>query len=336
VKRSALLGLRCLLAASLLVACGSAQLDAGSDQPRGPLPIDSRNPVILANDGARDNWDGEYALTFAARGEIDLLGIIVTATLYYPDIDSNVQGWRDMVKAARDSGLQHLPDPSASIGPPLVRPANDEIDATEPNHSEGARFIIDEANARSQPLRPIVIAVGGRLTEIADAYLLDPSVAARVVVVASLGGAAADGSSAAMTVPNGDLDPWADEIVLRKFRYVQVDAFYAQEDDITADRAPELPSNSFGAWIEGKLGDILATPSAADQNSVIACALPDFALDLTRMSEASVAPPPAGASPTLAPDPTGNGWVVTRGDNAEASARFWQELTDPATFTTDH
>jgi hypothetical protein len=321
-----------LVLAGSLGACGNVELDAGSNHPDGPLPVDAHNPIILTNDGARDNWDGEFALTFAARREIELLGIIVTATPYYPDIDSNVQGWRDMVKAARDSGLANLPDPSASIGPPLVRPANGDIDATEPNRSEGAHLILDLSRTRSEPLRPIVIAAGGRLTEVADAYLLDPSVAERVVVVASLGGAAADGSSATMSVPNGDLDPWADEIVARKFRYVQVDAFYEQQDDITAERAPDLPNNAFGAWINGKLGEILATPSAADQNSIIACALPDFSLAITRMSEAAAEPPAAGASPTLAPDPSGSGWVVTRGDNLEATARLWQALQDPATF----
>ena len=311
---------------SFLAACGGSELDAGSNHLRGSLPIDARNPVILANDGARDNWDGENALTFASRGEIKLLAIVVTVSSYYPDIASNVQGWRDMVKAARDSGMSHLPDPTASVGPPLVRPASGDIDATEPNHSEGARLILDAAKTYGQSSRPVVVAVGGRLTEVADAYLLDPSVADRVVVVGSIGDAAADGSSAAMTVPNGDLDTWADEIVLRKFRYVQIDAFYPQQDDITPERAAALPDNPFSAWIKGKLGDILEMNSAADQNSIIACALPDFALDLTRMSEATSEPPAAGASPTLARDATGNAWVVTRGDNAKASSHFWQML----------
>ena len=326
----------CAVLASLLGACGNVELDAGSDQPHGVLPIDERNPIILTNDGARDNWDGEYALSFAGRGEIDLLGIIVTATSYYPDIESNVQDWRDMVKAARDSGISHLPDPSASTGAPLVRPPDGNIDATAPNYSEGAHLILDLAKQWSTPLRPIVVAVGGRLTEVADAYLLDPSVVDRVVVVASLGEVASDASSADMTVPNGDLDPWADEIVARKFRYVQVDAYYPQQSDITADRAAALPDNAFSAWINGKLDDILPIVSAADQNSIIACALPDFALSVTRMSEATADPPAAGVSPTLAPDPSGRSWVVATGNNAEASARFWQALQDPTSFAPVH
>jgi hypothetical protein len=40
-------------------------LDAGGDKPRGQLPVDDRNPIILCNDGSSDNWAGEYAMLFA-------------------------------------------------------------------------------------------------------------------------------------------------------------------------------------------------------------------------------------------------------------------------------
>jgi hypothetical protein len=262
-----------------------------------------------------------------------LLGIVVTSTGYYPDIQANVRGWRDMVNAARSSGLSNIPDPIASIGPVLVRPANGDIDATEPNRSEGAHLILDLAGERSEPLRPVVLAVGTRLTEVADAYLMDPSIVERVVVVAALGAVAADGSSASMTLPNGDIDTWADEIVLRRFRYVQVDAFYAEQGDFTAS---DLPANPFGAWIAAKIGEVHSALSSPDQISVMACALPGFALDVVRMSEASSAPPPPGMSPTLAPDPQGSAWVVTRGDTAGANARLWQDLNNPATFSVSH
>jgi hypothetical protein len=319
-------------ALSVLSACGGSILDAGSDRLHGPLPIDERNPIILANDGPHDNWDGEFAMVLASRGRINLLAIIVNTAPYYPLIEDNVQGWRDMVKAARASGMRNIPDPTTSIGPILQRPANGDVSVTEPNHSEGARLIIDAAHRLSQPLRPIVVATGGRLTDIADAYLIDPSIADLVVVVASLGQSASDGSGAVMSIPNGEIDPWADEIVLRKFRYVQVNAYYAQQGDIPSARVGELPANPFGAWMTSKLADILSTSVATDQNSIIACAFPDFALNVVRMSEASATPPPAGTSPTLSPNFVGNGWVVNRGNNALATARFWEGLKDPTTY----
>jgi hypothetical protein len=316
----------------VLSACGGSILDAGSDRLHGPLPVDERNPIILANDGPRDNWDGEFAMVLASRGKIDLLAIIVNTAPYYPLIEDNVQGWRDMVKAARASGMRNIPDPTTSVGPILQRPANSDVSVTEPNHSEGARLIIDAAHRLSQPLRPVVVATGGRLTDIADAYLIDPSIADLVVVVASLGQSAPDGSSAVMSIPNGEIDPWADEIVLRKFRYVQVNAYYAQQGDIPSARVGELPANPFGAWMTSKLADILPTPVATDQNSVIACGFPDFALNVVRMSEANAAPPPAGTSPTLSPNTGGRSWVVTRGNNTLATARFWEGLKDPMTY----
>ena len=52
-------------------------------------------------------------------------------------------------------------------------PRGGNIDSTEANRSEGARLIVDTAHRLSQPLRPIVVATGGRLTDIADAYLMD-------------------------------------------------------------------------------------------------------------------------------------------------------------------
>jgi hypothetical protein len=325
----------CAVAAMTLpLACGGGTLDAGSDHPRGPLPVDERNPILVSNDGPYDNWDGEYALTLASLGKINLVGIIVNSSINYPDIVANVQGWRDMVQAARDSGMRNIPDPTTTVdGPPLQRPADGLIDSTQPNHTEGGRLIVDAAHRLSQPLRPIVVATGGRLTEVADAYLLDPSIANEVVVVSSLGHVSSDGTTAAMDSPNGDLDPWADEIVVRKFRYVQVVAYYAQQDDIPSTMLADLPANPFRTWIASKLDKIIPSPVAAsDQNSVIACAFPDFALDIVRMSEASPTPPPAGVTPTLGQNAAGNSWIVTQGNNALTSARFWQALTDPTTY----
>jgi len=307
-------------------------LDAGSDHPHGRLPVDERNPVIVSNDGARDNWHGEFAMALASSGHLKLAGIIVNSSRGYPSLESNVQEWRDMVKAARGSGMSGIPDPTASGSTPLKRPADGNIDSTEANRSEGARLIVDTAHRLSQPLRPIVVATGGRLTDVADAYLMDATVAGQVVVVASLGEPSADGTGATMSPPNGELDPWADEIVVRKFRYVQVNAYYPQQDDIPPARIGDLPSNSFGAWMSSKLGDILPFEGAADQGSVIASALPSFATDVRRVSEPGAAPPSDGQMPALGRDEGGRAWLVVRGDNAGATARFWQALKDPATF----
>src|SRR5207302_11493619 len=132
------------------------------------------------------------------------------------------------------SGLRDIPDPTASVNSQLIMPVSGKIEDTIPNSSDGARLIVKLSAERALPYRPVVIATGGALTDIADAYLIDPTVVDRVVVVSSLG--ALDGSGAAMAMPNGEMDPWADLIVATRFRYVQVSAFYDQRADVPDSR----------------------------------------------------------------------------------------------------
>jgi hypothetical protein len=317
-------------ALALLASCGNVNLDAGSDHPHGLLPVDERNPLIVNNDGAYDNWMGEVAFALASSGHLRLAGIVIDATTNYPSLADNVQAWRSMVAAARASGMHGIPDPIASVGPTLVRPPSGDIDATAPNHSEGALFIIDTAARLSQPLRPVVVATGGSLTDLADAYLIDHGVADQVVVVSSLG--ETTGTNISVGWPNGDLDPWACEIVVSRFRYVQINTYYAQQNDVPPARVADLPANPFGAWMTAKVGDIMALHEAADQDSVFAAALPTYSLDVLRASAAAAAPPPVGQPPMLTAGTDGRVWDVTRGDNAAATAYFWQALQDPKTF----
>lgn len=123
-------------------ACGGT-LDAGWDEPRGPIPVDERDPIILCNDGAFDNWQGEHAILFANSGGPALAAIVINSAWPWTDIDENMAGWQQMVDAARASGLQGIPDPVASESPALIRPENEDIEATQPNGSEGARLIIE-------------------------------------------------------------------------------------------------------------------------------------------------------------------------------------------------
>src|SRR4051794_29846657 len=130
--------------------------DLGSSVPHGRLPVDERNPVVLLNDGADDNWQGEYAVLLANSGGPELAGIVVNTSPNWQDIGANVDGWRGLVAAARASGLRGIPDPTASIGPALVRPASGQIDDTAPNRSEGARLIVETSARLTLPYRPLV------------------------------------------------------------------------------------------------------------------------------------------------------------------------------------
>src|SRR6185369_13730662 len=73
-------------AALLTAACEGGNIDAGRDAPPlGILPVDQRNPLIVANDGATDNWSGEYAMLMANSGGPRLVGIIVNPSAYHTD-----------------------------------------------------------------------------------------------------------------------------------------------------------------------------------------------------------------------------------------------------------
>jgi hypothetical protein len=271
----------CLGAALGAAGCGGT-LDAGPDMPHGLLPVDERNPVIIDNDGWSDNWMGEYAVLLANNGGPPLAGIIASDTVYWPDGNGNATGWGKLVAAARASGLENLPDVTLSTGAPLVRPADGHVDSTTPNRSAGAKLIVDQSRLLSLPSRPLVVLGGAPLTNLADAYLMDPTVVDRVVVVAALGEYAAP--TATMNGPNGDLDAWADWIVVQRFRYVQVSAYYDQLGDVTAADLSRLPQNPLGSWMRGKQPNLFTIPNASDQIAVLSVGLPTFATAVQRAS----------------------------------------------------
>ena len=321
--------LAALAGALFTMGCGETR-NLGSTAPRGLLPVDERNPVLLANDDVYDNWQGEYSILLANGGGPKLAGIVVSTSPPWPDLDANVAGWRDLVSAARDSGIRDVPDPIASIGAPLARPASGQFEATTPNRSEGARSILDASARLSLPYRPLVVVTGGRLTDVADAYLMDPTVTERVVVVSSLGSATDSGGT--MGAPNGEMDPWADAIVSARFRFVQVSAFYDQLADVPSSRLAELPDNPLGVWIAAKQPKVWDLPQSADQVALVAVGVPSFAVAVARVSAPAAVGPGATAGPDLHADPNGNAWLVSQCASATASDRFWQVLLDPKTY----
>ncbi len=313
----------------LLMACSETR-DLGSTVSHGLLPVDERNPIVLANDGVTDNWQGEYAMLLANSGGAPLAGIIVNASGPWPDIATNIAGWHMLVDAARASGLRDIPNPIASSGPPLVVPADGQVASTAPNRSEGAHLILDTSARLSLPYRPLVVVTGGRLTDLADAYLMDPTVTERVVVVASMGSTTASGG--AMGPPNGEMDPWADFIVTGHYRFVQVSAFYDQTADVPSSEVPNLPANPFGAWVAAKQPNVWNLPQAADQVAVLAVRLSTFAIAVERVSPTGAVVGGATAGPELTADLNGPDWLVTQVSGDVAGAAFRKLLTDPATY----
>jgi hypothetical protein len=267
-------------------------------------------------------------MLLANTGGPPLAGIVVNPSPYWPDLAANVSAWNQMVAAARASGLGNIPDPTPSAGDPLVRPADGTIESTTPNNSEGGKLIVDLSARLSLPGRPLVVVTGSRLTEVADAYLIDRAVADRVVVVSSLGGAASGGS--VMGWPNGELDPWADWIVGQRFRYVQVNGYYDQLGDVAADKAANLPANAFGSWMAAKIPSVLQIPMSSDQIGVLALGIPRFVTSVDRAVVDTTGD--ATQPPPLVAKERGSVWVVSSCDAAMAADRLWKMLLDPSTF----
>jgi hypothetical protein len=286
-----------------------------------PLPLDPSVPIIVNNDGPFDNWQGEHAVLSVLEGR-QLLALIINDSWAWPDLDSNVAGWQRLVEAARADGVEGIPDPLRSEAARLERPASGMIEDTNPNRSAGAQAIVNAVLNLDANGPPLAVVTGGRLTEVADAYLIDPTIADRMVVVSSLGDFSE--GSARMTIPNGEMDPWADTIVADRLRYVQVSAFYRQRDDLPEARLPDLPGTALGAWITEKRPRLPPDLVACDQVALLAATTPGFVLGATRAFAEALVPFDEGEGPTLVGDMLGTVWLVTEIDGGLATERFWR------------
>jgi hypothetical protein len=324
-------GRTCLAAVCLALLAGAGcdgNLDAGHNTPNEHLPLDPHCPVILDNDSWSDNWAGEEAFLLANSNSITLAGVIVNASKYWPKLGPNLAGWESLVDAARQSGLRNIPDVTVGASATLKVPADRKIDSTTPLHTPGAELIVDLSRRLYLPKQPLLVITGSQLTNIADAYLIDKSVAERVIVVASLGFHLDPDSKTVMTGPNGDLDPWADWIVAQRFTYVQIAVRYDQTAEVTAADVGRLPSNAFGDWMKKKQPNLSANDVAADQLAILAAALPKFVLEVTRSAPDTSAGfnSPPGQGPPLLPDSTGDAWVVTQVEASMARKHLWEML----------
>jgi len=185
------------------------------------LPYDSSDPVIYDNDEAVDQYTDEYLLSLASLGEIQLRGMITSSPIapydvYVPrqDYERIVSDREQLVGNAKASGFANIPIQVRGPIGNLERPASGEISDTRPVGAAGSSLIVAEAR-KASPERPLVVVSGAPLTAEADAYLLDPTIAGKLVV-AWLGG-----SERNMCDYNGWADPWAAYIVLQKLRLVQ-------------------------------------------------------------------------------------------------------------------
>jgi hypothetical protein len=209
----------CVLAALWVAVAGVVQ---------GAVPYDRASSVIYDNDGAIESgFTDMYVQALASAGIIELRGLVTTCSYgeerrqppYAPLSDADqVRERQELVEKARRSGLRNLPDVSPGPSLSLTRPASGRIEDTVPQATPGSWLIVNEAR-KATPTRPLVVLMGGQATAVADAYLLDPSIADRVMVAWTAANKRSDGYVDSQEY-NASVDPWATFIVFERLRVV--------------------------------------------------------------------------------------------------------------------
>ena len=175
---------------ALLAVC-ALSLSALAQQPQGPKPqampdfgsmMKKRTPVLITNDLSGD-VDGIFALVHQLLcTSSDVKGIVGTHLGNQRAWTTNGQNTSVVDQAvARAREVMELLDMKDQI--PVVAGAEKGLESTtQPIESAGARMIIEEAH-KATPEKPLYVTVGASLTDIASAWLMDPSISQNIVVV---------------------------------------------------------------------------------------------------------------------------------------------------------
>ena len=183
----------------------------------------------------------------------------------------------------------------------------------------------------SLPYRPLVVVTGGRLTDVADAYLMDPTVTERVVVVSSMGSTtdtgARDGPAERRDGSLGRRHRHGAFSLRAGQRLLRPD--HRRPDIATGgasrQRLRRLDRSEAAEHLQSRSGRRSGRASWrwAFRASSPACR------KSRRQGSSAPAPRP---DPISSPMPAGPLLLVTQSEGAEATARFWKLLTDPNTY----
>jgi hypothetical protein len=322
------------LALVLTLLCAAA-----AELPRSTpvkLPYDRTCPVIYDNDYANDYVDW-YLMALATAGEVDYRGISTSSSIppynrHMPTdaLDDCVALRTRIVSIGRASGFRNVPNPVAGTRGNLIKPISGDIADTKPLGSPGSRQIIREARA-ANPRKPLVVCVGGPLTAVADAYLLDNSIAENIVI------AWLDNYRDGMYGFNGWSDGWAAYIVLQKLRLVQFTVDSHPFASVPKDRLrQELPPTPAREFMLGIKPDVVAPAGDADGPPAISLTRPDYVLETKSVSFGVWKTSDGHEVPMFKNDPEGRALVVIKVDARVATEEWWRALTSPAVWKVPH
>jgi hypothetical protein len=295
------------------------------------LPYDKTNPVIYDNDSHEDTYTDEYLLALASSRDIDLRGIITTISFadawQEPRIqyESLVNGRKELVAKAKRSGMVNIPDPVDGPSVSLQRPVSGIIEDTVPINSPAGRLIVEEAK-KTNPEKPLVIIMGGQSTAVADAFLLDPSIADRVVIGWLVGMKEND-----LHDYNGWVDPWGTYILISRFKTIVFGPVGMQTAHVPKRRLVELPETELRNFMVEKELPHVNLPAEHDFDAQPAIPLmrPDY---VKRIVKKSFCDFDKDGVPTLKDDENGNVWVVVEADKGIATEEWWRALKDPRAY----
>lgn len=290
------------------------------------LPFDHACPVFYDNDDHRDVYTDEYLMALAHLGEIRLTGITTTYAPSARDYESFVEGRAQIVEAARRSGFKNLPDPQPGTGARLTRPASNRPKDTKPLNLAASRTLIETAR-KASPEKPLVFLAGGQLTVAADAWLLAPDIADRVVVAGMFGVPRRD--------YNASLDAWAWTIVVSKFRVFAVPFGTPQKRGNVFLKAAEVPKARirtelpqdvpFFRWMLEKRHPSNPLPDEHDYDGHAAVALtrPDYIVEISRWRPDGILP---NGDAKLVRDDRGPVIEALDADQSIATGEFWRAV----------
>ncbi|MBM6992591.1 MAG: nucleoside hydrolase [Prevotella sp.] len=140
----------------------------------------NRTQVIIDNDFAGDP-DGLYALAQLLRSpSVDVRAIIGS---HLHEVENWVHKGRPSAQESVDEVRKLMQVMGTGTDIPVVRGSEKALaDTLTPIASDGARRIVDEAMAHDKG-NPLYVLCGGGLTEMASAWLLQPDIARRIILI---------------------------------------------------------------------------------------------------------------------------------------------------------
>ena len=280
--------------------------------------------IIFDNDDHRDTYTDEMLMIAEHVGRIDLKAIITTYK--HNEYPKFVKGREEIREKAKKSGLKVDYELFSGTDKTLTVPSSGKIEDTKPLDIDGSRFIVEQAR-KASPESPLAILTGGQLTSVANAYLLDSTIADRVIVMGLFG--------APDIGYNANLDAWAWTIILAKMYVIsfkfrkkngEFGKAFLQMPSVPKERLREvLPKNEFSQWmIEKRHPGQPVLQRDGDGNAFAMLLSDNYVTDFRRWSFKAIAPD--SHHPTMVPDKKGKVYEILDADKETGTGAYWELL----------